>query len=268
MSNKNEVDKFVDLLSNKDGGKWEGSEKKLYVPKDSEKSGATGATGFDVGQINEAGLKKLGFPKELNDKLKPYLGLKGDAARKALAKKPLTLTDVEVKTINRSVVSKTIEAAKGRMADVSAWDDMTETEKFATIAAQHQYGSGTQLPVQYGNRDWDAARNNLNTWSDKTKGLGNSISAKYKGLVAEIDKERHPEAQPTQQPQPAPQPAQQPEPEQPSFASYTSKAKAALYNGDKEQAMAILREAKALGLSPTPEDRESFDVFSRKPLES
>jgi len=259
MSNKNEVDKFVDLLSNKDGGKWEGSEKKLYVPKDSEKSGVTGATGFDVGQINQAGLKKLGFPKELNDKLKPYLGLKGDAARKALAKKPLTLTDVEVKTINRSVVSKTIEAAKGRMADVSAWDDMTETEKFATIAAQHQYGSGTQLPVQYGNRDWDAARNNLNTWSDKTKGLGNSISAKYKGLVAEIDKERHPEAQPTQQPEQVE--------EQPTYSQYRSKAMAAAYSGDKAQAEAILREAKSMGLSPSVEDRESFEVFSRKPLE-
>jgi len=185
-----EVDKFVDLLSNKDGGKWEGSVKKLDVPKHSEKSGATVATGFDLGQINEAGLKKLGFPKELNDKLKPYLGLKGDAARKALVEKPLTLTDSEVKTINRSVVAKTIRDAKGRMADASAWNDMTETEKFATIAAQHQYGSGTQLPVQFGNRDWDAARNNLNTWSDKTKKLGASIEAKYKGLVSEIDQER------------------------------------------------------------------------------
>ena len=260
MSNENEVDKFVDLLSNKDGGKWEGSVKKLDVPKHSEKSGATVATGFDIGQINEAGLKKLGFPEELNAKLKPYLGLKGDAARKALAKKPLTLTDGEVKTINRSVVSKTIETAKSRMADATAWDDMTETEKFATIAAQHQYGSGTQLPVQYGNRDWEAARTNLNTWADKTKGLGDSIAAKYKGLVAEIDRERPP--------QPEPQPVTQSEPEQPSFSSYVSRARAAIYNGDKEQAMVILREAKALGLSPAPEDIESFDVFSRKPLES
>ncbi len=255
MSNENEVDKFVDLLSNKDGGKWEGSEKKLYVPKDSKQSGATGATGFDIGQINEAGLKKLGFPKELNDKLKPYLGLKGDAAREALAEKPLTLTDSEVKTINRSVVAKTIKDAKGRMADETAWDEMTETEKFATIAAQHQYGSGTQLPVQYGNRDWDAARTNLNTWTDKTKGLGGSIAAKYKGLVAEIDQERPPE------------PKAQPEPEQPTYGQYRSRAKAAYNSGDKDQAKAILREAKGMGLSPSAEDSESFEVFSRKPLE-
>ena len=190
-----EVGKFVDLLSNKDGGKWEGSTRKLTVPKGSEKSGATVATGFDIGQINEAGLKKLGFPEDLNAKLKPYLGLKGDSARGVLAKNPLTLTDSEVKTINRSVVSKTIQAAKGRMVDESAWDDMTETEKFATIAAQHQYGSETQLPVQYGNRDWDAARNNLSTWSDRTKELGANIAAKYRGLVSEIDRERAAESE-------------------------------------------------------------------------
>ena len=222
MSSENEVDKFVDLLSNKDGGKWEGSVKKLDVPKHSEKSGATVATGFDIGQIDEAGLKKLGFPKELNDKLKPYLKLKGDAARKALAKKPLTLTDDEVKTINRSVVSKTIETAKSRMADATAWDDMTETEKFATIAAQHQYGSGTQLPVQYGNRDWEAARTNLNTWTDKTKGLGDSIAAKYKGLVAEIDRER------PSQPEPETQTAeQQAVEEKHTYAHFESQARRA-----------------------------------------
>lgn len=55
--------------------------------------------------------------------------------------------------------------------------------------------------------------------------------------------------------------------EQPTYSQYRSKAMAAAHSGDKDQAKAILREAKSMGLSPSAEDKESFEVFSRKPLE-
>ena len=51
---------------------------------------------------------------------------------------------------------------------------------------------------------------------------------------------------------------------QPTYAQYRSRAMAAASAGDKDQAKAILVEAKSMGLAPSPEDRESFDVFSRK----
>ena len=89
-------------------------------------------------------------------------------------------------------------------------------------------------------------------WAGQVKGRATRLIERMTSLV----------------PEPEAQPVTQSEPEQPSFSSYVSRARAAIYNGDKEQATAILREAKALGLSPAPEDRESFDVFSRKPLES
>ncbi len=185
-----EVKTFQNLLATKDDGKWEGSTNDLYVPASSEKSGATVGTGFDIGQLDESGLKKLNFPDTLHDKLLPYVEKKGAAARTFLKSNALTLSDEEVSVIDKKVVSKTIDQVKSRMSDPTAWDEMTETEKFAAIAAQHQYGSKTTLPVQFGNRDWEGARENLRTWSDKTKGVGKNIAAKYKGLVPDIDKER------------------------------------------------------------------------------
>ena len=187
---KTEVETFQNLLATKDGGKWEGSTKDLYVPESSEKSGVTVGTGFDIGQLDESGLKKLNLPDALHDKLLPYVEKKGDAARTFLKSNALTLSEEEVSAIDQKVVSKTIDQVKSRMSDPSAWDDMTETEKFAAIAAQHQYGNKTTLPVQFGNRDWEGARENLRTWSDQTKGVGKNIAAKYKGLVPDIDKER------------------------------------------------------------------------------
>jgi hypothetical protein len=185
-----EVDTFQNLLATKDGGKWEGSTNELVVPASSEQSGATVGTGFDIGQLNKAGLKKLNLPSSLYNKLIPYVGKKGKVARDFLKDSPLTLSDEEVSSIDQKVVSKTIDQVKSRMSDKTAWDDMTETEKFAAIAAQHQYGNKTKLPVQFGNRDWEGARKNLRTWSDKTKGVGKNIAAKYQGLVSDIDKER------------------------------------------------------------------------------
>ena len=190
LEQPDEVGTFQDLLATRDGGKWEGSSSKLYVPSSSEKSGATVGTGFDIGQLDEAGLKKLNLPEATYKKLLPYISMKGDVARDYLKTNPLELTKEEVKSIDRKVVAKTIEQVKSRMDDVTAWDDMTESEKFAAIAAQHQYGNATMLPVQFGKRDWKGARANLNTWSDKTKGVGKSIASKYRGLVADIDKER------------------------------------------------------------------------------
>jgi len=71
------------FLSDRKGGR------KLlgYVPDGGgSKSGVTIATGFDLGQRNEADLKKLKLSKTLIDKLKPYLGLTKKSAIDAIKK--------------------------------------------------------------------------------------------------------------------------------------------------------------------------------------
>lgn len=68
----------------------EGGQKLLaYVPDSKgSKSGVTVATGFDLGQRNEADLKRLKLSKILIDKLKPYLGITKKDTVTAIKKSP------------------------------------------------------------------------------------------------------------------------------------------------------------------------------------
>lgn len=61
--------------------KEEGTREKSYTLKDA-KSGVTVASGLDVGQWTESGLKGLGLSKSLIEKVRPYIGKKGAEARK------------------------------------------------------------------------------------------------------------------------------------------------------------------------------------------
>ena len=65
------------------------------VPSDKEgnvigKSGVTIGVGFDLGQHNEQDLINMEFSKGMRDKLRPYLGKKGQEAKDF--KKPLELS--------------------------------------------------------------------------------------------------------------------------------------------------------------------------------
>ena len=64
---------------------------KGYVPSDN--SGVTIGTGVDLKSKNEDYFSEL--PKSIRDKLKPYFGLSGKAAKDKLAKIPLILGQAE-----------------------------------------------------------------------------------------------------------------------------------------------------------------------------
>jgi hypothetical protein len=66
-----------------------------YVPKNSSKSGVTIATGLDLGNFD---LNKINISKELKDKLIPFVGLRGEDARKVASN--LKLSDLEVQEID------------------------------------------------------------------------------------------------------------------------------------------------------------------------
>lgn len=76
-----------------------------------DRSGVTIAAGFDIGQHSLGELRAFGFPKDLTDRLSPYVGLKGQDARDALAKKPLTITAPEAALINKTVLNSKLNAA-------------------------------------------------------------------------------------------------------------------------------------------------------------
>ena len=81
---------------------------KGYVPSDN--SGVTIATGVDLGQRAMLELLALGLAAALTDKLKPYLGLKGNAARDKLNSAPLTLSAAEVAQLDQALRARFLPA--------------------------------------------------------------------------------------------------------------------------------------------------------------
>ena len=196
-----EVAYYTSELAKRDGGKWEGFETTGYVPsvynKDTKartfgKSGVTAGVGVDLGQMSKSDIKALGLDEKLTNRLLPYAGLKGKAAFDFLQKNPLVLSEDEAAFISQPVVRKTIKSAK-KLMDKSGtsdnWSQMTDTEKFVAIAAQHQYGD-TNLVRQYGKGDFQGALDNLASWTDKTPEMGDLIASKYKSTVNTIKQER------------------------------------------------------------------------------
>ena len=153
----------------------EGYEKKIYVPKSKGKvlgkSGPTIASGFDLGQRNEADLD--GLPPALVDKLKPYLGKKGASADAYVKSNPLTLTTKEADQINKFAKKQEINRLKDDWESASDVDFEDLTKEQATVVASvaFQYGDlPTKAPTFWRhvtNGDWDKAEAELRSFGDK-----------------------------------------------------------------------------------------------------
>ena len=96
------------------------------------KSGVTIATGFDLGQRNEADLTKLGLSAALIVKLKPYLGKTGKDAADALTAQSLTISAAEAEEIDKAVKAGEVDKLKVRY--LAALDNKTKTDFFALPA--------------------------------------------------------------------------------------------------------------------------------------
>ena len=153
----------------------EGYEKKMYVPKSKGKvlgkSGPTIASGFDLGQRNEADLD--GLPPALVDKLKPYLGKKGAAADAYVKSNPLTLTTKEADQINKFAKKQEVDRLKDDWESASDVDFEDLTKEQATVVASvaFQYGDlPTKAPTFWRhvtNGAWDKAEAELRSFGDK-----------------------------------------------------------------------------------------------------
>ena len=155
----------------------EGYEKSIYVPLEndgtvSNKSGPTIASGFDIGQRSESDLK--GLPTSIINKLKPYLGLKGSAAKTFVDNNKLTLTTKELDIINefakKQEIGKLKEAWNNSASTVS-FDDLTKEQATAVASVAFQYGNlATETPKFWGyvtSGDWVAAAKELRNFGDK-----------------------------------------------------------------------------------------------------
>ena len=87
---------------------------KAYIPKSEitgkilKRSGVTIGRGVDLGQHSAADLKRAGFTDDLIKKFKPYIGLKREAADKALAKNPLNISSEDARFISDQMLQHKI----------------------------------------------------------------------------------------------------------------------------------------------------------------
>tara|TARA_B110000285_G_C14799921_1_gene456916 strand:- start:41 stop:715 length:675 start_codon:yes stop_codon:yes gene_type:complete len=176
-------------------GQVESSEKKQYIEpknidfdfiKDREgfeiigkvpdakgsKSGVTIASGFDLGARKLSDLN--GLPKEIIDKLKPFLGLKGNEAV-AEAKK-LEITKEEGKIINQFAKRESLTRLKKKWNKDSKikFDKLSKEQATVLASVAFQYGSsfkrkdGTQMNF-YSlalNNDWQGVYDELMDFKD------------------------------------------------------------------------------------------------------
>ena len=148
-----------------------------YVPlgadgKALDKSGVTISTGVDLGQWDEASLRKAGVPAELTKKLRPYFGLKGDKAVAAASK--LKITDEESKTLYKAVRKEMLGRLKKSWTKSNtsvAWDKLTNKQKTVLASVHFQYGDlkgKTPTFWRYATQgDWDSVLKELRNFKDK-----------------------------------------------------------------------------------------------------
>ena len=105
------------------------------------KSGMTIGTGVDLGQMNEADLKKLKLPQALHDTLKPYLGKRGADAHD-LPK--LSLKASEAKLISNKVKDKIIGGIMDKYEHDSGkkFNSLSKDTQTAIVDYFYQFGPG------------------------------------------------------------------------------------------------------------------------------
>jgi hypothetical protein len=102
----------------------------------SENSGATFGRGFDVGQRDASELNAMLGP--LAQRFLPYAGLKGQAARAALAAAPIFLDPTEVEAVNAAAAKQSLERARAGVRE--KWDKLSGRERSILRNIAHHYG--------------------------------------------------------------------------------------------------------------------------------
>jgi len=164
------------FLSDREGGR------KLlgYVPaSNNSKSGVTIATGFDLGQRNEADLKKLKLSKTLIDKLKPYLGATKKDALAAIKKKPLMLNAAQAEEIDKVVKSTHITSLASKYNAAikngdTKFNDLPPEVQTVIASVSFQYGTGLQRRAPKfwkaaTSQDWEKTKEVLDDFGDDYK---------------------------------------------------------------------------------------------------
>ncbi len=135
-------------------------------------SGVTVADGLDLGQHNSGDIKKLNLSSDLETKLKPYLLLKGDTARKKIEELPLELTEEEIDEINLNVIgfySGKLEKEYNKRSAIK-FADIPAIAQTVIYSLFHQKGnlaaSSPRFTAEVTKQKWMNAVNELYNFGD------------------------------------------------------------------------------------------------------
>jgi len=164
-----------DLIGALEGGRF----KTGYVPNGAgDKSGVTIATGVDLGQRDAAELRRMGLSDTLVARLRPYLGVRGAAARALLRDRPLTIDGRQAAALDSAIKdAKVREIARQYRRGIRRhtgrvlFDALPDA--LATVYASVAYQYGANLPRATPNffravscGDWAAAYLELRDFKD------------------------------------------------------------------------------------------------------
>lgn len=141
-----------------------------YVPDpEHSRSGVTIGTGFDLGQQNNLNM----LPKDLCDRLAPYLGLIGMKAVARLQTLPLNISIDDARRIDEAYKAPFIERLSSDYGKAAgcAFDALPAAMQTVIASVAFQYGNlASRTPkfwAQVVAADWKAAESNLRHFGDR-----------------------------------------------------------------------------------------------------
>lgn len=153
----------------------EGFTTKGYVPtRDGRVLGHSGVTigsGFDLGQHDEVYLVRIEIPSRLIDRLRPYLGRTGEAARDYELAHPLSLSFDDVVLLNDRVKADKAEAVRREYDSKSrvALHTIPAAAQTVIVSVLFQYGSPRPVPkfwARAASQDWHGVIAELRNFGD------------------------------------------------------------------------------------------------------
>lgn len=173
--------------------KQEGTRNAMYVPLDADGnvmgiSGPTIASGFDVGQVDEAGLKAYGISPAIEAKLQPYTGKQGIEAKEYVQAHPLTLTDAEIHEVHQKVKEKQAALAEAFFNKAAPPDrkftDLTREAQTAYASVFFQYGTRSEtLRKNMAAGDWKASIHTLLHYTTKTVDAKHAVTKRNTAVM-------------------------------------------------------------------------------------
>lgn len=118
-------------------------------------SGVTIATGVDLGQQTERGF--AGLPETLTAKLRPYFGLKREAARTALMRQPLELREAEAGEIDALIHKRYIGETAALFG--FAFEGIPKQAQAVAVSLHYQFGTPARKESPALAGAWEALRN-------------------------------------------------------------------------------------------------------------